>query len=375
MALMDLAWQSALLELATEVQQLTTQIVKDLAAKNLRETTSETDSETVLETPAQISLHVLRNDAARDLLRPVNGPRNDARNFRILLVRSGSLPPKTRDSKASWMDEDRVGYFLRILAMDGGYEEVEKDVFKNMSRSVLYLRGKLDEFFRAASGTFANIQEPPLVSNGQNNAYATGYGTDFDQISRGKVIDVGGDSGYRSVSLARVSLKQIHALQQAHILSSAIHNGFSDLIDRVTLIPHNTFTPQPVLGAPHIGARSCLGESPPEAPLLINDGALPALGEASRFHDIHMRQVDIIMMQVALGAEQRTEEQFRRLLSDVDSRFKGNVGLIEAHLHIDTARHTEGLAVAEASKDASADDQEQDASAVAHQQKRTETCL
>ncbi|KAI2477580.1 Sterigmatocystin 8-O-methyltransferase [Pyrenophora tritici-repentis] len=54
-----------------------------------------------------------------------------------------------------------------------------------------------------------------------------------------------------------------------------------------------------------------------------------------------MRQVDIMMMLV-LGAKQRTEEQFRRLLSDADARFKiraihdkGNMSLIEAFLDID----------------------------------------
>jgi hypothetical protein len=40
------------------------------------------------------------------------------------------------------MDEDRVGRFLRMLATDRVFEEVEGDAFKHTSRSVLYLKDK-----------------------------------------------------------------------------------------------------------------------------------------------------------------------------------------------------------------------------------------
>lgn len=122
------------------------------------------------------------------------------------------------------------------------------------------------------------------------------------------------------------------------MVSSAIQDDFSDLNGRVTFIPHDFFTTQPVSGAPAYLLRyvthnwndvdciridralvPALEKSPPGTPLLINDVVLPALGEASSFHDNHMCQVDIMMMLV-LGAKQRTEEQFRRLLSDADSR-------------------------------------------------------
>lgn len=105
-------------------------------------------------------------------------------------------------------------------------------------------------------------------------------------------------------------------------------------------MPHDFFTTQPVSGAPACLLRyvthnwndvNCirivralvpaLEKSPPGTPLLINDVVLPAFGEVSSFQDNHMCQVDIMMMLV-LGAKQRTEEQFRRLLSDADSRFK-----------------------------------------------------
>lgn len=151
--------QSTLLALATEVQQLTTQIVNDLTAKNVPEPTFAITSETVPETPEQIVLRARLNDAARDLLRLVNGPRNDARTFVCYLYdlsawqvacefnffeavpEDGVASIKEIAEKAG-MDEDRVGRFLRMLATDRVFEEVEKDSFKHTSRSVLYLKDK-----------------------------------------------------------------------------------------------------------------------------------------------------------------------------------------------------------------------------------------
>ena len=124
------------------------------------------------------------------------------------------------------------------------------------------------------------------------------------------------------------------------MLSSASQNDFSDLNGRVTFMPHDFFTTQPVSGAAAYLLRyithnwsdadcirifkaivPALEKSKPGTPLLINDVVLPALGEATMYHDNRMRQVDIMMMLV-LGAKQRTEEEFRGLLTQADSRFK-----------------------------------------------------
>ncbi|KAF1941681.1 S-adenosyl-L-methionine-dependent methyltransferase [Clathrospora elynae] len=449
--------QSTLLGLATEVQQLTTQIVNDLTAKNISEPSFKTDSETVPENPEQIDLRARLNDAARDLLRLVNGPRNDARtfvcylydlaawqvacefNFFEAIPEDGVASIKEIAEKAG-MDEDRVGRFLRMLASDRVFEEVEKDMFKHTSRSVLYLKDKqwrdvmhyqLDEFFKAASETSASIKESPKVTDGQRNAFVTRHGTDlfqfykqdasraarfasamagvsrlerhfeslkesfpWDQISGRKVIDVGGGSGHMSVSLARTFPNLEFIVQDSlTMISSASQNDFSDLNGRVTFMPHDFFTTQPVSGAAAYLLRyithnwsdedcirifralvPALEKSPAGTPLLINDVVLPALGEASRYHDNRMRQVDIMMMLV-LGAKQRTEEQFRRLLSDADPRFKiraihnkGNMSLIEAYLASDGVDQDEGAAVKKGLETASAADQPQEDSSM---QKRT----
>lgn len=263
---------------------------------------------------------------------------------------------------------------------------------------------QLDEFYKAASETSESIKKYPKVINGQNNPFVTRHGTTlFDyykndpkraarfasamagvsrlerhfetlrdsfpwgQINGRKVIDVGGGSGHMSVNLAR-TFPNLELIVQDSLtmLSSASQNNFSDLNGRVTFMPHDFFTPQPVAGAAAYLLRyithnwsdddcirifralvPALEKSPAGTPLLINDVVLPALGESSLYQENRMRQVDIMMM-IALGAKQRSEEQFRRLLSDADARFKiknihgkGNVSLIEAYLDMEGSRESE----------------------------------
>ena len=148
--------QSTLLDLAAKIQHLTTKIVDDLASKNLPEPTFETSSEPLPETSEQIDLRASLNDAAHDLLRLVNGPKNDARTFVCCLYdlaawqvalefdffeaipELGTASTQDIATKVG-MNEDRVGRFLRMLTSDRVFEEVEKDIFKHTSRSVVYL--------------------------------------------------------------------------------------------------------------------------------------------------------------------------------------------------------------------------------------------
>jgi hypothetical protein len=151
--------QPTLLQLAKEVQQLTTHIVNDLTAKNIPEPSFDINSDSIPETPEQNDLRSRLNDAARDLLHLVNGPKNHARtsvcylfdlaawqvacefNFFEAVPEDGAASVKEIAEKTG-IDEDRVGRFLRLLATDRVFEEVGKDLFRHTSRSVLYLKDK-----------------------------------------------------------------------------------------------------------------------------------------------------------------------------------------------------------------------------------------
>lgn len=150
---------STLLELANEVQQLTTQIVQDLNARALPEPTFEPQSATIPETLKQITLRAQLNDAAQDLLRLVNGPRNDARTsvcrlydlaawqmaceFDLFEAIPNDRAANLKDIASKiGLDEDRTGRFLRMLASDRVFEEVAENTFKHTSRSALYLEDK-----------------------------------------------------------------------------------------------------------------------------------------------------------------------------------------------------------------------------------------
>ena len=132
-----------------------------------------------------------------------------------------------------------------------------------------------------------------------------------------------------------------HMVQDSiSMLASAAQHDFSDLNGRVTIMPHDFFTPQPVAGAAASPLRyithnwsdedfirifralvPALEKSAPGTPLLINNVVLSALGEASRYHENRMCQVDIMTILV-LGAKQRTEEQFQTVLHNADPRLK-----------------------------------------------------
>lgn len=148
---------STLLQLALEVQKLTSQIVEDLSSRNLPEPDFSVTSAGIPETTESFALRASLNDAALDLLRLVNGPRTDARTRVCTMydlaawqvacefgffeaVPEIGVANLEDISKTVGMDEDRVRRFLRILATDRIFEEVEEDVFRHTSRSVVYLQ-------------------------------------------------------------------------------------------------------------------------------------------------------------------------------------------------------------------------------------------
>jgi len=123
------------------------------------------------------------------------------------------------------------------------------------------------------------------------------------------------------------------------------------LTPRVSLMAHNFFSPQPITNASAYLLRQVthnwndqdcvrilkavvpgLEKSEKGTPLLINEIVLPEIGHGgaqmvNKYQEKRLRQVDIMMM-VALGAKQRTENEFRKLLKEADVRLEVSSMLI-----------------------------------------------
>lgn len=149
--------QSHLLSLAAQIHEITAKIVDTIAANQLKEPSFDVSSEPLPLTSDIVHLKENLNDAAQDLLRLVNGPKTDLPTSVCKIFDLASwqvacefgffkaIPETGAASLAEiaqkvGIDEDRVGRILRILATDRMFEEIEKDVFKHTSRSIIYAR-------------------------------------------------------------------------------------------------------------------------------------------------------------------------------------------------------------------------------------------
>ncbi|KAF2180126.1 S-adenosyl-L-methionine-dependent methyltransferase [Zopfia rhizophila CBS 207.26] len=301
------------------------------------------------------------------------------------------------------LDEDRVGRTLRLLCTQHVFSEPSKNTFAHTSSSIIFARDKdlracaeyqLDEMFKAASDTASGIRngkspfeerhgvglfefygrDPKLAArfasamtgvaklDRQISELLNGY--PWEELEGGKVVDVGGGSGHVSIALARAFPNLNIVVQDAspQMLAQAQQLDLSDLVGRISFMQHNFFTAQLVEDADAYFIRQCLHnwsdeqcviilkalvpameKCRPGTPLLINDTIIPAHGTGKWFQEHGLRQMDMLML-VALGAKQRTEEEFRQLLERADERFEivkvhseGTMGLLEVHLNMESA--------------------------------------
>ena len=150
------------------------------------------------------------------------------------------------------------------------------------------------------------------------------------------------------------------------MLSQSPDEAMQDLNGRVVFQQHDFFKPQPVHDAAAFLIRQCLHnlndadcikviraivpaleKCQKGTPLLINDIIMPKNGTTTRYEEHHLRQVDFCML-VALGAKERTEQEFGDLLRNADPRLEivkvynnpMGVGLLEVHLKADNAECT-----------------------------------
>jgi hypothetical protein len=197
---------------------------------------------------------------------------------------------------------------------------------------------------------------------------------DWEHLPEGPIVDVGGADGSVSLLLAEVcrgclSLCKFDQTQRWPHLSFIVQDvseallsqGVSQLPEkhrsRFTFQPHDFFNDQPVSTASLFFIRQCLHnwtdadcvkilrafvpaleKCREGTPLLINESVLSNTGRMPRHEERLVRQVDMSML-INLGARQRTEDDFRRLVKEADVRLEivmvhsiGSMGLLEVQL-------------------------------------------
>ena len=157
--------QSALLTLAEDIRNRTFTIVQHLQDAKQAEPNFEPDSPVVEARVQSEEIQHLRNsinDAANDLLLLLNGPRSFLRTFLTTHYELAAyqtaveykffenVPLKggvhvTELANVVGMDADRVGRFLRLLATQRVFKEIEKNVFGHTAASAtLAIDGELN---------------------------------------------------------------------------------------------------------------------------------------------------------------------------------------------------------------------------------------
>jgi hypothetical protein len=320
---------------------------------------------------------------------PLDGPLST-----IDLAKKAGIEVDKVSRTMKFMATQRV---FKEITLQGGIEAWEHTLASAVQARDSDLRDaslmQLDEMFRAASETSTVVRSHPFKGDSVHSPFYTKHGltayeyyakypakggrfaramagvTSLDRqtselrdeypwgsLAAGSVVDVGGGSGHISISLARDFPHLNFIVQDVSPIMLAQGQALltPDVKSRITFMQHDFFTPQPVAPAAAFLVRQithnwndgecikllqgfvpALEKSPPGTPLLINDTVLPELGEKTAYEEYGLRQLDIAMF-VVLGAKQRSENEFRRLLEQADPRFelvkihsKGSMGLLE----------------------------------------------
>ncbi|KNG52883.1 sterigmatocystin 8-o-methyltransferase precursor, partial [Stemphylium lycopersici] len=378
------------------------------------------------ETPQWENLRDQLNDAAHDLLRLVNGPKNDLRRWTwsildlsaMQVALSCKLFERIPNDTVGWtaaevaravqVDEGFIQRILKMLATHRIFEEHTGGKFRHTASSS-FLRTSsfsamcdvaLDDCFKAASDMNIWIEALSHSAESEVSPFSTRYGTsfygyydnnpgkaarfstamsawslgqfstpmtwqrvhktpeanrkavddsfvflreNFDWLSltNTNIVDVGGGNGHVSIDLAREFPHLRFTIQDLSLdqLSSAQD---VDVQERVNFQQYDFFTVQPNREASVYLYRNIFHnhndedatkllrsllpalENRSEAVhILINDCIVPQYGTGgvTRSEENRHRQLDLMMMTL-FGAKERTEKDWRKLLSNVDPRLQ-----------------------------------------------------
>ncbi|KAK4462846.1 O-methyltransferase-domain-containing protein [Cladorrhinum samala] len=193
--------------LAQQISSLASQITSYLSSNAHPEPSFEVGGGVVPVSAEYEALRVPLNDAALDLLRLINGPRNTLRNFlfshydlaslQVALDRrffhhvplydsdngdgAGNKATITEVAEKAGMDENRTGRVLKMLSTHRIFEQVpgEPDTFRHTASSALLARDadfhamadmQMDDMIKATSETSTMITSSPLAADHQNHS-------------------------------------------------------------------------------------------------------------------------------------------------------------------------------------------------------------
>ncbi|KAI8963491.1 putative O-methyltransferase [Daldinia sp. FL1419] len=167
-------------------------------------------------------------------------------------------------------------------------------------------------------------------------------------LSNKTIVDVGGGSGHTSIYLATQfpDLKFIvQDINPTMLSEGPKRREFESVGERISFMQYDFLQPQQIHNAGIFLLRQiihnyndemcikilgslvpALEKCPPETSVLINDVVLPEANTVPKVYEHHLRQLDIIMLNVFAGKE-RTLKEFAHLLDQTDERLK----IIQVH--------------------------------------------
>ncbi|KAF2680956.1 S-adenosyl-L-methionine-dependent methyltransferase [Lentithecium fluviatile CBS 122367] len=159
---------------------------------------------------------------------------------------------------------------------------------------------------------------------------------DWEALGSSLVVDVGGSHGTVAISLAE-KYKNLRLISQdlvSTIDSAAPVPG--DVADRVQLMTHDFFTPQPVEAEAYLFRQVFHNHSDKYAALilkalipplkrgvriLVQDACLPDPGTIPGWREIDIRDMDLLV-KTSFNAWERDADEWRELFAKADSRFE-----------------------------------------------------